>query len=215
VSRAVALLTAARRLAFAVAVAAVWLGHRATADACSCIQPPAPRAAAAESTVVFEGRTFGMHHEAGIDGGQSFSKLRFSFEVTRVWKGDVGAKIDITTPSSPAMCGRAFELGVQYVVYARTGEGGVLVDSLCSRTRSAKNATEDLAELGPGVPPTSGAIASPPAGAAVEPPRIEPGPPPSAPSKRGCGVDPHGDAPLVLVLVPFVFVRRFLHRSRT
>jgi hypothetical protein len=208
----VALLTAARRLAPLAAVAAVWLGHRAAADACSCIQPPPPRVAASEASVVFEGRTFGMHHESGSSGGQSFSKLRFSFEVTRVWKGSVGSKVEITTPSSPAMCGRAFELGTQYIVYARATEGGVLVDSLCSRTRSVKNATEDLAELGPGMPPSGGAIAAPVTSTSVEPPRIEPGPPPATPTGRGCGIDRDGEMPLLLI--PFLFYFASYRRSR-
>jgi hypothetical protein len=208
----VALLTAARRLIPAAAVAAVWLGHHAMTHACSCIQPPAPRAAAAEATAVFEGRTFGMHHEAGPHG----NRLRFSFEVSRVFKGDIGAKIDVTTPASPAMCGRAFEIGVQYIVYARAIEGGGLADSLCSRTRSSKNATEDLAELGPGVAPSSGSSVTPPTAAAVEPPRIEAGPPPSPPTKRGCSTGDIDVVPMWLLLAVLGFsVRRATPESRS
>lgn len=198
----------ARWLVPLAALAAVWVGPAVRARACSCIQPPAPRVAAAEATAVFEGRTFGMHHESG----QNFGKLRFSFEVTRVFKGELGAKVDVTTPASPAMCGRVFELGVQYIVYARAGEGGVLADSLCSRTRSSKNATEDFVELGAGVVPASAAAVGP-LDAVVEPPRIEPGPPAATPSKRGCSIDaPAGIAPWLILAVLGLHLRRPLTR---
>lgn len=153
---------------------------------------------------MFEGRTFGMHRESG--------KIRFSFEVTRVWKGDVGPKVDLTTHEQDSMCGRAFELGVQYIVYARAGEGGVLTDSLCSRTRSSKNATEDFAELGPGIVAKSAAAAGP-LDAAVEPPRIEPGPPAAIPSKRGCSIgEPQAPAGWLLFAVLGLHIRRPLTR---
>ena len=190
----------ARWLVLLAALAAVWVGPAVRARACSCIQPPAPRVAAAEASAVFEGRTFGMHRESG--------RLRFSFEVTRVWKGDVGPKVELTTHEQDSMCGRAFELGVQYIVYARAGDGGTLTDSLCSRTRSSRNATEDFAELGAGVAPGRSGGATPQT-ASVEPPRIEPGPPAATPTKRGCSVgDPQRGTPWLLFAVLGLHLRR-------
>lgn len=141
------------------------------------MQPPSPRAAAAEASAVFEGRTFGVHREAG--------KVRFTFEVSRVFKGEIGSTVEVYSNATSSMCGRSFEAGVPYLVYARHSPAGVLVDSMCSRTRASRSAAEDFAELGAGSGPPRPeiAVATRPA---IEPPRIEPSPPPPAPSKRGC-----------------------------
>lgn len=163
----------------AAVVAALGVALESRARACSCVQPPSPRAAAAEATAVFEGRTFGVHREAG--------KVRFGFEVSRVWKGDVGATVDVYSNAASSMCGRSFEAGVPYLVYARHSPAGVLVDTMCSRTRASRSAAEDFAELGAGTSPARPELASKP-GISIEPPRIEPTPPPSPPNKRGCSV---------------------------
>ncbi len=169
--------------------------------------PPAPRAAAAEATAVFEGRTFGVHREG--------NKVRFAFEVSRVFKGELGPSVDVYSPASSATCGRGFEAGVQYVVYARVSPAGVLSDSMCSRTRPSRSAAEDFAELGAGTPPPRPQTTPTSARSSVEPPRIEPEPPPAPPSRRGCTIGSPADlsplallAPLALLLAPLLWQRR-------
>ncbi len=131
--------------------------------------------------------------------------IRYEFEVRRVWKGDVPEKVAVVSHKHSATCGRHFEVGVTYLVYARSRDG-VLRDGLCSRTRPIDKADEDLAALGEGHPPGAAPAEGTPEGGEVEePPRVEPPaptgdgapndgkpaapePPPSASSPRGCAI---------------------------
>lgn len=194
-------------LAFALTlgIAGVLAPLRA-ARACSCMPPPPPTEAAARAAAVFEGRTFGARREQ--------NSLRFSFEVTRVWKGEVPPSIDIVTPMQSASCGRSYEFGVPYIVYASAQDDGSFGDNLCSRTRLVVDAVEDLDVLGAGHAPLQDGTASPgPSGPDVEPPRIEPAPLPATSAKAGKGgCDVSGGAwdpphALVVVLV-LLFARR-------
>lgn len=189
-------------LAVATLVVAMGAASR-TARACSCLPPPAPGLALEQADVVFEGRPYA----ASVEGGDT----RYSFEVDRFWKGEPGDRVELTTASSSAACGRTFQIGTAYLVYARQAAGSGLRDTLCSRTRTMMAAEEDMEVLGaprqPNDPPPE---QDPDADAPPrEPPRIataDPaGPPPTAPAKRGCAMElPHtaggGAAALVLVL---------------
>jgi MYXO-CTERM domain-containing protein len=190
-------------LVFAFALGLALASSRA-ARACSCLPPAPPLDAASRAAAVFEGRTFGARREQ--------NELRFSFEVTRVWKGEVPASIDVVTPLSSAACGRSFEFGVPYVVYATPRDDGSLADNMCSRTRMVVDAVEDLDVLGAGRPPASHGTSAPgPEGSDVEPPRIEPkdgGAPPVVPGKRGCAVDPEPPPSRVLLLLALLLVGR-------
>ena len=85
----------------------------------------------------------------------SADRVVATFEVSTVWKGQVTQTFTITTPGSSASCGITFEQGKQYVVYGRAFEG-VVSAILCSRTRLAADASEDLAALGAGQQPAAG-----------------------------------------------------------
>lgn len=193
-------------LAFACAIGVALVGARA-ARACSCLPPAPPGDAASRAAAVFEGRTFGARREQ--------NELRFSFEVTRVWKGEVAPSVEVVTAIHSAACGRSFELGVPYVVYASARDDGTLVDNLCSRSRMVADAVEDLDTLGVGRPPLQNGASLPgPAGPDVEPPRIEPAassqPAPTSKGKRGCGIgSPDADGSWGLaMLVAVVALRR-------
>jgi hypothetical protein len=188
-------------LAVLMAAAVPWLLPRA-ARACSCVMPPPPEQALEDADAVFEARPFSMSNDS--------QKARYSFEVDRVWKGDVGTRAEISTALHSATCGRTYQIGTQYVVYARRGPSGELSDNLCSRTRAVSSAAEDLQVLGAGQdpretspPPTDSESGPEP----TEPPRIEPPPvepPPSGPGRRGCAVEkPHtsGAGPTALALL--------------
>ncbi len=176
----------------------LWLGVLAClaipsrpARACSCLPPPPPKVALSQSDAVFEGRPFATN----VVG----SMAEFSFEVDRVWKGELPARVTIKTATSSAACGRTYQIGQSYVVYARRGTGTALLDGLCSRTRTSAAAGEDLEELGIGeevhsVRPRPRDDDDDELDREVprEPPRIEPPPPaigPTAPGKRGCSVE--------------------------
>jgi hypothetical protein len=74
--------------------------------------------------------------------------LEITFDVDRVWKGDVPPQMTVETRVSTASCGYDFDRGERYLVYARDGQV-----SLCSGTRSTADADADLRVLGHGHPP--------------------------------------------------------------
>lgn len=189
-----------------------WLVPRG-ARACSCTMPAPPEKALEEADAVFEARPFGMSHDD--------QRAHYRFEVDRVWKGDVGPSVEISTALHSATCGRSYKIGTQYVIYARKGQSGELTDMLCSRTRATTSAGEDLQVLGAGHEPQVQLAPEPdPGPEPTEPPRIEPTPvvganaiepPPSSPSSRGCAVEkPHAssDAAALALLGLFVVAIR-------
>lgn len=160
------------------------------ARACSCTAPPPPEKALESADAVIEARPFSMSSDT--------QRARYRFEVNRVWKGEIPPRVEITTAVHSATCGRSYQMGIQYVVYARRSDSGEWADYLCSRTRPSRSAAEDLQVLGAGRPPLDADTAPPPAGSGAEPtepPRIEmppPTPPPVTPRSRGCAMEmPH------------------------
>jgi hypothetical protein len=185
----------------------LWLVPSA-ARACSCLPPPPPDEALGNASAVFEGRAANV-----VDEGM---QRRFAFDVSRVWKGDVGAKAEVVTASSSAACGRGYAMGEVYVVYAYRGQDGGLADGLCTRTRERSHAAEDLAALGPGHEPGGSTKPVADGDPTLEPPRIDApvtdsAPPPSEPSRRGCAVEnAHmlDDAALLLLVGAGIAIRR-------
>jgi hypothetical protein len=156
------------------------------AEACSCmpVKPPAESAESADA--VFEG----VVGEPTPEG----SRLLFPVEVSRVFKGDIGAQVTIRTADNSAACGRSYEVGQSYLIYAHQVDDA-WGDGLCSRTRLSAEADEDFAALGPGSSPggDDGPVAEEPTDPPAESPRIdEPAtPPPASPGKRGCTIAAH------------------------
>jgi hypothetical protein len=201
-------------VAMLATVVTLWLAPSA-ARACSCLPPPPPGEALGNALAVFEGRAADVVEEE--------RQHRFSFEVSRVWKGDVGPQTHVITASDSAACGRGYTLGETYLVYAYRGQDGGLADGLCTRTRERSHALEDLAALGPGHEPGGAGHTDDP-DPTHEPPRIGPpgtesAPPPTEPSRRGCAVEnAHipGHATLVLLVGAGIAIgrRRIVRSSR-
>lgn len=176
------------------------------------MMPPPPDKALEEADAVFEARPFGMSHDD--------QRARYRFEVDRVWKGDVGPSVEISTALHSATCGRSYKIGTQYVIYARKGPSGELTDMLCSRTRATTSAGEDLQVLGAGAEPQVQLAPEPDEEGPepTEPPRIGPTPdgphavepPPTSPSSRGCAMEkPHASSAVLALLGLFaVAIRR-------
>jgi len=195
-------------------VLALWFAPRG-ARACSCIVPPPPSEALAEADAVFEARPFSMNGGTG--------RAVYSFEVDRVWKGEIGDRVEISTALHSASCGRTYQIGTRYLIYARHNDKSGWTDGLCSRTRASDSAAEDFQVLGEGQPPFD-PEAQPdpePGSEPTEPPRIDsppPEPPPTTPNRRGCAVEkPHangGAAVLLLLGLGVAIGRRRTVRSR-
>jgi MYXO-CTERM domain-containing protein len=153
--------------------------------------PPAPSVAVERADAVFEARVENVTGDvAGISGS---GLLRYDLEVLRQWKGELGAAVQLSTRANQAACGRNLIVGKVYLIYAHKDDDGALTDTLCSRTRLASSADEDLAVLGPGTSPGSRPVAEP---TSREPPRIAPPPPdlggPAPIARRGCAVGEQG-----------------------
>ena len=74
------------------------------------------------------------------------------FKLSAVWKGafreDIAAIRTGTGQDVVAHCGYDFEVGGEYLVYARLWGDGHLHTGICSRTNHLAAATEDVAQLG-------------------------------------------------------------------
>jgi hypothetical protein len=145
-------------LILAVGAAAGLLGGVRAAAACSCAGEPAPLDALRSADVVFEGTVLGepeaVRAKLGIDGYEGAARFRFA--VARYFKGQQGPEAAIYTIDQGTACGRFYDASTTYLVYGQLRPDGVLTDSLCSRTRTLADATEDLELLGAGEAPDPG-----------------------------------------------------------
>jgi len=128
-----------------VAGALVLMGLVQQAFACTCLPPESPERELERSTAVFAGEVTSVETPSG-QITSSADPVAITFEVYTVWKGPHTNTFTITTARSSASCGYAFEMGKEYLVYAR-GEADDLQVSLCSRTKPLTRARGDLAEL--------------------------------------------------------------------
>lgn len=112
---------------------------------CDFEEPPPPRQAAEQADAVFAGTVTGIESVGDVD-------VLATFEVTRVWRGPSTATVEVTTPENPGMCGFAFEVDRNYLVYANERDGD-LQTSIATRTTDLEAADEDLQALGQGDQP--------------------------------------------------------------
>jgi hypothetical protein len=112
------------------------------AHACSCgmsPEPPTEEEVVAQSDAVFVGtpvaRSGGSTTSSTPDGVvMGPGEVVYTFEVDRVDNGRVRDPQEIVTSSDEASCGRGFDLGVAYRVFAYRDDEGRLADGLCSYT---------------------------------------------------------------------------------
>lgn len=132
-----------------VLVAGVLLLTPGRALACLCVAPGLPAEEMARSAAVLAGRVLRIDAPRGgmVSTGDP---VHVVFQVERVWKGPAVHNLVIVTARHSVSCGFPFEVGQEYLVYARAVEGE-LHTSICSRTAPLAAAGEDLAALGPGM----------------------------------------------------------------
>jgi hypothetical protein len=130
---------------YLLSAAALLLGTHAYA--CDCAEPPAPKKA-------LEGAAAVLLAEADKVVVEGDTRI-VTFKVDRWWKGGDKAEVTAFTHKDGATCGYRFEKGKKYLVYARMDKNKQLHVSLCSRTRTEKQAEEagDFKELGEGKKP--------------------------------------------------------------
>jgi hypothetical protein len=71
---------------------------------------------------------------------------RVTIEIEEGYRGVSGKSVQVLTAANEAACGYSFQEGEKYLVFAG-GQGGQFTVSLCSATRPAKFANEDIAYL--------------------------------------------------------------------
>ena len=85
--------------------------------------------------------------------------VRYTFAVERYWKGPGASQVTVTDYDVGGECGRFFEKGVSYLVYARKDpdldDPTALTADVCSRVWLAPRADEDLRILGKGHSPST------------------------------------------------------------
>jgi hypothetical protein len=119
----------------------------ATIHACSCAESASAQAELQQQTAVFSGKVIAIKKPFKLLIRSSADPVNVTFEVDRVWKGDVGKIVSIQTAMSEASCGFNFDQNQEYLVYAY-GNIADLRASLCSRTQAFLTASEDVEALG-------------------------------------------------------------------
>jgi hypothetical protein len=76
-----------------------------------------------------------------------------AFKVEQAVRGIQGPAVEVRTGQGGGDCGFDFKIGQRYVVYAYRPKDGTLGSGICSRTRLAAEAAEDLAYFA-ALPPT-------------------------------------------------------------
>jgi hypothetical protein len=127
--------------------------------ACSCGDRGAPCDAAWRASDVFVGKvkSFGVFTFRHLLAGDFDPTKKIAyFEVSEVYRGQVGTSAYVQTGLGGGDCGINFKEGELYLVYALR-DGSTLYTGICSRTQPLKFAAEDLEYLRTikKLPPTS------------------------------------------------------------
>ncbi len=127
------------------------------AYACSCVPPKAAKVELERADAVFHGTVVSIDpvEASGATSTSPEGRLAVTFEVARVWKGDITKRFVLGSVSAHVgMCNIEFAVGEEWVIYA-SGKPGELHTSLCSRSHrtDAKKPSADLKTLGTGKPP--------------------------------------------------------------
>ena len=102
--------------------------------ACSCAEPLLPREAAEKAAAVFTGIVTNQELLTRQDSPSGEPRRRYQFIATDVFKGEVGATVDVYTGLGGGDCGYSFEIGQKYLFYTY-GTPPMLSTNICSRTK--------------------------------------------------------------------------------
>lgn len=119
------------------------------ANACSCLPPPPAMESLEQAAAVFAGKVVKVEP---APSETNVEPIKVTFEVSKVWKGELNKTTIVSTAANSAMCGNYFEVGEKYLVYAYS-EGDELMTNICSRTARLKDARQDINDLGSALKP--------------------------------------------------------------
>jgi hypothetical protein len=118
------------------------------AAACSCVGSGPPCQAFFQTdAVVFLGTVRGIT-DPGRTAANILDRRVVSFSIESALRNIQGSSVNVRTGLGGGDCGFDFKPGLQYLVYAYRHTDGHLSAGICSRTRLASEAAEDLAYLG-------------------------------------------------------------------
>ena len=115
------------------------------ASACSCAGAVKPCESYWKASAVFLGTVSYTTTTTSKQGDHDFAQRVFRFNVDKAFRGVEEKEVEVLTGWGDSDCGYGFQLGGQYLVYAYRNEANILSTSICSRTRPAARAAEDLA----------------------------------------------------------------------
>lgn len=136
------------------AVAALW---PSAADACTCARSGSACEEFSRVDAVFVGRVIGIQ-----DSNESpkLGTRRVQIAVVEALRGVNPGTVNVRTyPANGGSCGYPFVEGETYLVYAFQPEAGVLVATMCGRTRVAADVPDEIAYLRTLARPAAGATA--------------------------------------------------------
>ena len=135
-------------------VAALW---PSPADACTCAQSGSACEEFSRVDAVFVGRVVGI--QTSTDSPK-FGTRRVQIAVVEALRGVNPGTVTVRTyPANGGSCGYPFAEGETYLVYAFQPEPGVLVVTMCGRTRVAAEVPEEITYLRTLARPAVGATA--------------------------------------------------------
>jgi hypothetical protein len=117
-----------------------------SASACSCAGEQIPCQAYSEASAVFLGTVIESRTVASKQGDFEMQSRLVRLSIDTPFRGVEGAEVEVMTGLGGGDCGFAFSQTRQYLVYANLYEGK-LHTGICSRTRLASRAGEDLLYL--------------------------------------------------------------------
>jgi hypothetical protein len=114
--------------------------------ACSCAEPLLPREAAEKAAAVFIGIVTSHELVTRQDSPLGEPRRRYQLTATEVFKGEVGATVDVYTGLGGGDCGYTFEVGQKYLVYTY-GTPPKLNTNICSRTKIITLPSQEQEEI--------------------------------------------------------------------
>jgi len=135
-------------------IAALW---PSPADACTCAQSGSACEEFSRVDAVFVGRVVGI--QTSTDSPK-FGTRRVQIAVVEALRGVNPGTVTVRTyPANGGSCGYPFVEGETYLVYAFEPEPGILVATMCGRTRVAAEVTDEISYLRTLARPAAGTTA--------------------------------------------------------
>jgi hypothetical protein len=144
-----------RRVVLPVLLLLPALLYARSSHAGQCAEKPTLKEALRGAASVFVGTTRAIELPPPQPGGMQSSAdpVTYLFDVKGYWRQPVGKQAEVWSERGAMSGGRTYKIGETYLIYAIFDKELKLYDHRCSRTRLLRNASEDLALLGPAIIP--------------------------------------------------------------